>query len=508
MIILFFHVLFILTRYFKCKSQKMDNKLVVESDNTRKNEEKTIVTEKYIENCFYDDNNCQIRFHPPLYVQRYCEVQKILSDDKFKGKLRKVVEFGCSELSLFVYLKKMPSVEELLFVDIDRDILEGNKRKIEALSADYLHLRERPLNVFVYEGSIGSKDRRLVNTDAVIAIELIEHLYPETLSKVPEVIFGLMKPQVTIITTPNSDFNILFPNFSGSRHPDHKFEWSRSEFQTWCSQVTSRFPDYLVEFSGVGEGPPGSEHLGPCSQIGIFIKSSFVSGEDKAAPGVELEDVFQLVHEEHYPVLVDNRSDEDKISDEASYFLRCFHLNNNLDEMPLKRLAEIMETSLETLRDVLEARGWELLDRDSGVFVVCKPLSVVSEFDQNLSDMDVADDVDASWDQEWKPGPGPRCDWHPIPGPDHHEAASQKMTLDLETDSGYPCTSSIVDVTPESEMSSIVDDLEDAPPRQEQILVQVHVENGDLANNNRDDEGNNVLAQEGDDGDFENENVF
>ncbi|KAH0557226.1 hypothetical protein KQX54_001967 [Cotesia glomerata] len=487
----------------------MDNNLVVESDNVTKNEEKTSLTEKDIENCFYDDNNCQIRFHPPLYIQRYCEVQKILTNDNFKGKLRKVVEFGCSELSLFVYLKNTPSIEELLFVDIDREVLEQNKRKIEALSADYLHLRERPLNVFIYEGSISSKDRRLVNTDAVIAIELIEHLYPETLSKVPEVIFGLMKPQVAIITTPNSDFNVLFPNFSGSRHPDHKFEWSRLEFQTWCSQVTSRYPEYVVEFSGVGEGPPGSEHLGPCSQIGIFTKSTFVPGED-SAPGVDLEDVFELVHKENYPVLVDNRSDEDKISDEASYFLRSFHLNNDLDEMPLERLAEIMETSMETLRDVLEARGWELLDRDSGVFVVCKPLSVVSEFD--LSDMDVADDVDASWDQEWKPGPGPRYNWQPIPGPDHQdhqEAASQmtsKMTLDLETDSGYPCTSSIVDVTPESELSSIVDDLEEAP-RQEQVLVQVQVENGDLANNNRDGEGNNVLAREGD-GDFENENVF
>lgn len=60
----------------------------------------------------------------------------------------------------------------------------------------------------------------------------IEHLYPETLTDLPYNIFGYIKPQVAIMTTPNADFNVLF-NKPGFRHYDHKFEWTREQFQDW-----------------------------------------------------------------------------------------------------------------------------------------------------------------------------------------------------------------------------------------------------------------------------------
>ena len=53
------------------------------------------------------------------------------------------------------------------------------------------------------------------------------------LAKVPHSVFGVVRPKVAVFTTPNSDFNVLFPNLQGFRHPDHKFEWSREEFQSW-----------------------------------------------------------------------------------------------------------------------------------------------------------------------------------------------------------------------------------------------------------------------------------
>lgn len=61
----------------------------------------------------------------------------------------------------------------------------------------------------------------------------IEHLYPNILEALPYNIFGIIRPLVAIFTTPNADFNVLFPHFSGSRHWDHKFEWSRQQFQDW-----------------------------------------------------------------------------------------------------------------------------------------------------------------------------------------------------------------------------------------------------------------------------------
>ena len=46
-------------------------------------------------------------------------------------------------------------------------------------------------------------------------------------------VFGKMKPELVVMTTPNAEFNVLFPGCSGFRHWDHKFEWTRTEFQSW-----------------------------------------------------------------------------------------------------------------------------------------------------------------------------------------------------------------------------------------------------------------------------------
>lgn len=48
-----------------------------------------------------------------------------------------------------------------------------------------------------------------------------------------EVLFGFMAPSAVIISTPNADYNPLLPGLVGFRHPDHKFEWSRDQFQLW-----------------------------------------------------------------------------------------------------------------------------------------------------------------------------------------------------------------------------------------------------------------------------------
>lgn len=53
------------------------------------------------------------------------------------------------------------------------------------------------------------------------------------LDKVPPAIFGYLCPRVVVMTTPNAEYNVLFPNFSGFRHHDHKFEWTRKQFRMW-----------------------------------------------------------------------------------------------------------------------------------------------------------------------------------------------------------------------------------------------------------------------------------
>lgn len=61
----------------------------------------------------------------------------------------------------------------------------------------------------------------------------IEHLEPNVLAHVIQAVFGNLRPSLVVITTPNADFNILFPDFTGFRHWDHKFEWTQEEFHCW-----------------------------------------------------------------------------------------------------------------------------------------------------------------------------------------------------------------------------------------------------------------------------------
>ena len=61
----------------------------------------------------------------------------------------------------------------------------------------------------------------------------IEHLEPAVLEAMPAAVFGCLSPKVAIVTTPNVEFNVMFPDLQGFRHWDHKFEWTRSEFEEW-----------------------------------------------------------------------------------------------------------------------------------------------------------------------------------------------------------------------------------------------------------------------------------
>lgn len=84
------------------------------------------------------------------------------------------MEFGCSELNFFLYLKSNHQINNAMFVDIDYNVLETNKGKVMPTNYDYLSSsqRKQPLVVDIYEGSIADLDDRMLGVDAVIGIEL------------------------------------------------------------------------------------------------------------------------------------------------------------------------------------------------------------------------------------------------------------------------------------------------------------------------------------------------
>ncbi|XP_022238883.1 small RNA 2'-O-methyltransferase-like isoform X2 [Limulus polyphemus] len=170
-----------------------------------------------------------MQFDPPVYIQRYRTVRDILE----KEKIVKVIDFGCAEGKFLRYIKKIETLEEIAAVDSQYSCLMDTRQIAAPIAWDFLFKRKRPLCIKLYEGSISDCDIRVAGFDAVTCIELLEHLSDPELDRVPYTVFGYIQPRVAIFTTPNKDFNCLFPELKGFRHWDHKFEWDRIEFRTW-----------------------------------------------------------------------------------------------------------------------------------------------------------------------------------------------------------------------------------------------------------------------------------
>ena len=105
-----------------------------------------------------------------------------------------------------------------------------------------------------------------------IITEVVEHVEPERLDALARSVFGLAKPASVVVTTPNAEYNALYPALAAGafRHPDHRFEWTRAEFAAWAGAVGGRY-GYRVEFRAVGEADP---LLGPPTQLALFRKEA------------------------------------------------------------------------------------------------------------------------------------------------------------------------------------------------------------------------------------------
>lgn len=91
----------------------------------------------------------------------------------------------------------------------------------------------------LFQGNAADPDYRLIGCDAVVAIEMIEHMLPHDLDRLVHNIFGFIQPYIVVITTPNAEFNTLFKAMkkNGLRRLDHFFEWTREQFYDWYVNI-------------------------------------------------------------------------------------------------------------------------------------------------------------------------------------------------------------------------------------------------------------------------------
>jgi 3' terminal RNA ribose 2'-O-methyltransferase Hen1 len=118
------------------------------------------------------------------------------------------------------------------------------------------------------QGALTYSDRRLAGYDAAVLMEVIEHVDRDRLGALEQAVFGTAAPVTVVVTTPNAEYNTLFPNLAAGafRHPDHRFEWTRAQFRAWADRVAAAW-GYGVEYSDIGAV---AETLGAPTQMAVF----------------------------------------------------------------------------------------------------------------------------------------------------------------------------------------------------------------------------------------------
>ncbi len=178
---------------------------------------------------------------------------------------RRVLDLGCGGGALLAALAEDPTFTEVTGTDVAADALAAAERKLARLPD---RVRER---FTLRQSSLTYTDPGLAGFDAAVLMEVVEHLDPSRLAALERAVFGTARPTHVVVTTPNSEYNVLYPALAAGRfrHSDHRFEWTRAEFRAWAAAVAERH-GYTTRF-----GPVGPEDLGvgAPTQLAVFSRT-------------------------------------------------------------------------------------------------------------------------------------------------------------------------------------------------------------------------------------------
>jgi 3' terminal RNA ribose 2'-O-methyltransferase Hen1 len=177
-----------------------------------------------------------------------------------------VVDLGCGEGALLRELVADPAFSRVTGVDVSHRALEIATRR--------LHLERMPdsqrARLELLQSSATYRDDRLAGYDAVVLMEVVEHVDLPRLPALERTVFAHARPTSVLVTTPNVEHNVRYPNLpaGGMRHRDHRFEWTRAEFRGWAGATAASY-GYTVRFEPVGDDDP---EVGPPTQLAVFRK--------------------------------------------------------------------------------------------------------------------------------------------------------------------------------------------------------------------------------------------
>ncbi|MET3805743.1 3' terminal RNA ribose 2'-O-methyltransferase Hen1 [Nakamurella sp. UYEF19] len=209
-----------------------------------------------------DDDVVALERTPTLAEQRRVAVVAALRD----AGAATVVDLGCGEGSLIREMLPHSNFRKILGVDVSHRALEIAARRLRFESMSD-HQRER---VELIQSSATYRDDRLTGYDAVVLMEVIEHVDPSRLESLQRTVFAQVRPETVIVTTPNVEYNVRYPDLPAGhfRHRDHRFEWTRAQFRAWGS-AAAQANGYQVRYLPVG---PDDAALGSPTQLALFTR--------------------------------------------------------------------------------------------------------------------------------------------------------------------------------------------------------------------------------------------
>ncbi|MBM9467048.1 3' terminal RNA ribose 2'-O-methyltransferase Hen1 [Nakamurella leprariae] len=179
-----------------------------------------------------------------------------------------VVDLGCGEGALLRDLLADSTFSSVIGVDVSHRALAAAGRRLQL---DRMPDRQRD-RLQLLQSSATYRDDRLTGQDAVVLMEVIEHLDADRLPALSRSVFGAARPRTVLVTTPNAEHNVRYPHLAAGtmRHRDHRFEWTRAEFRSWADDVAAAH-GYDVQFSPIGDDDP---QVGPPTQMAVFRRSA------------------------------------------------------------------------------------------------------------------------------------------------------------------------------------------------------------------------------------------